>query len=360
MFLRYDTHDRQWVSLLTASQLFCVLSQTEFEEEFLIFDQHPAVAPLAWLSLLFVMLALACLTEEHPDSIRPYRLLSMRYDRIAWHSLSIDNPPFQPSVTAWKAMVLLIYGRLHRGENVSEDLRLAYNMANTIDCDSCCRQSIECEKHGILWIGLEMLCSMNRQAFGNAYEHGNPQKKGFLVNVYGKDFVGSPRLRMGYQIFCLVKDRFDLLHAKLLELSDFIADSTQDGFLSAWSLLGLLGRISYLGASIEEFSGELSASDAQSGVGFVQLKILQYLFQYLLLCAYMPFLEKYFSGDTSSHTLFYAAKCVESAQAIRVIFRSLSDNQPCKAFTWYFRGFGEEYVAVAERTLKRTNYLRYG
>ncbi|KAJ5568927.1 hypothetical protein N7450_011413 [Penicillium hetheringtonii] len=165
---------------------------------------------------------------------------------------------------------------------------------------------------------------------------------------------------MGPQMLCPAEERFTLLHAKLLEMSDFIVDSTRDGFLSAWSLLGLLGQISYIGASITEFSDELSASDAQSEVGFVQLKILQYLFQYLLLCAYMPFLEKYFSGDTSSHTLFYAAKCVESAQAIRVIFRSLSDNQPCKAFTWYFRGFGEEYVAVAEKTLKRTNHLRYG
>lgn len=161
-------------------------------------------------------------------------------------------------------------------------------------------------------------------------------------------------------MLCPAKERFTLLHSKLLELSGFIADSTRDGFLSAWSLLGLLGQMSYIGASIDEFSDELSASDAQPEVGFAQLKILQYLFQCLLLCAYLPFLDKYFSGDTSSHTLFYAAKCVESAQAIRNIFRSLSDNQPCKAFTWYFRGFGSEYVAVAERTLKRTNHLRYG
>ncbi|KAJ5568928.1 hypothetical protein N7450_011414 [Penicillium hetheringtonii] len=156
---------------------FTYVSPTEFEEEFLIFHQHPAVTPLAWRSLLFVVLALACLTEERPESIRSYRLLSMRYDRIACNSLSIDNPPFQPSVTAWKAMVLLIYGRLHRGENVSEDLRSAYNMANTIGCDSCCRQSLECETHGILWIGLEMLCSMNRQAFGNTCEHESPPKE---------------------------------------------------------------------------------------------------------------------------------------------------------------------------------------
>ncbi|KAJ5240675.1 uncharacterized protein N7469_002266 [Penicillium citrinum] len=270
------------------------------------------------------------------------------------------RPPFQPSVTAWKAMVLLIYGRLHRGENVSEDLRLAYNMANTIGCDLCCRQPPECEKHGILWIGLEMLCSMNRQASGNACEHGHSRRNGLWVKTYGKDFVGLPRLRMGYQMLYPAKERFTLLHSKLLELSGFIADSTPDGFLSAWSLLGLLGQMSYIGASIDEFSDELSASDAQPEVGFVQLKILQYWFQYLLLCAYKPFLEKYFSGDTSPHTLFYAAKCVESAQAIRVVFRSLSDNQPCKAFTWYFRVFGREYVAVAERTLKRTNHLRYG
>lgn len=284
----------------------------------------------------------------------------MRYDRIAWHSLSIDNPPFQPSVTVWKAMVLLIYGRLHRGENVSEDLRLAYNMANTIGCDSCRHQSPECEAHGILWIGLEMLCSMNRQAFGNACEHGHSRRNGLWVKTYGKDFVGLPRLRMGRQRLCSAEERFTLLHAKLLEMSGFIVDSTRHGFLSAWSLLGLLGQISYIGASIDEFSDELSASDAQSGVGFVQLTILQYLFQYLLLCAYKPFLEKYFSGDTSSHTLFYAAKCDESAQAIRVIYRSVSDSQPCKAFMWYFRGFGEKYVAVADRTLKRTNHLRHG
>jgi hypothetical protein len=85
----------------------------------------------------------------------------------------------------------------------------------------------------------------------------------------------------------------------------------------------------------------------------MQLDILQYALHYLLLCVYISFLEKYLHGDTAPHIRCYAARCVESAKAIQRIRRSWTNGQHCKAFEWFFRGFGKYYAVVAEKALSR-------
>ncbi|KAJ6001127.1 hypothetical protein N7481_001536 [Penicillium waksmanii] len=161
-----------------------------------------------------------------------------------------------------------------------------------------------------------MLFSMNQQVHGNTLEQEFFRSKGYLKP--------SP-----------LEDQFTMFYFKLLEVSDNIMYNTRYGLFSAWSLLGLVGQLSYIESSFAEFSSELNASDPQFEVRVVQLDILQYTLHYLLLCVYIAFLEKYLHGDTSPHTRCYAA------------------NQHCKAFGWFFRGFGRYYAVVAEETLSR-------
>lgn len=230
---------------------------------------------------------------------------------------------------------------------------MAYDMADAIGCDPCCEQFQACEEHHVLWIRLGMLFSMNQQAYVNTCEQEVFRSRGHLVNTHCHHSVEVPMLTMDTQKPSPTEEPFAMLHSKLLEVSDKIMYSTRHGLLSAWSLLGLVGQLSYIEPSLTEFSNELSASDPPFEVRAVQLDILKYTFHYLLLCAYMSFLEKYLHGDTAPHTSCYAARCVESAEVIRRISRPWTDCQHCKAFGWYFRGFGKYYAVVAERTLGR-------
>lgn len=150
-----------------------------------------------------------------------------------------------------------------------------------------------------------------------------------------------------------MEDQFTMFHFKLLEVSDNIMYNTRCGLFSAWNLLGLVGQLSYIESSFAEFSSELNASDPQFGVRVVKLDILQYTLHYLLLCVYISFLEKYLHGDTAPHIRCYAARCVESAKVIQRICRSWTNGQHCKAFGWFFGGFGKYYAVVAEKTLSR-------
>lgn len=55
---------------------------------------------------------------------------------------------------ALKAVILVIYGRFHDGEDVSKN-QLDYNMATAISCHQCYAQAMACEEHKIIWIGMK-------------------------------------------------------------------------------------------------------------------------------------------------------------------------------------------------------------
>ncbi|KAJ5203002.1 hypothetical protein N7449_005081 [Penicillium cf. viridicatum] len=146
------------------SMLFCVIDAASFKAEYEVFCRNPDVAPQLWLSFLFAILALACRAEEDPRRGCPSDDLSMLYENAAWDCL-LNDPPFEPSLSSLKAIILIIYGRTHRGEDVFSDLQLAYRTAIStkchIDTRQCVVEPMTCEEYGPLLIGLKTLSLHN-------------------------------------------------------------------------------------------------------------------------------------------------------------------------------------------------------
>lgn len=88
----------------------------------------------------------------------------MLYENAAWDCL-LNDPPFEPSLSSLKAIILIIYGRTHRGEDVFSDLQLAYRTAIStkchIDTRQCVVEPMACEEYGPLLIGLKTLSLHN-------------------------------------------------------------------------------------------------------------------------------------------------------------------------------------------------------
>lgn len=201
----------------------------------MIFRQNPNVAPLSWLSLLFAILALACRAEENSQSCL-FDKLSKKYEKAAWDCLSINKPPFESSTTALNALILIIYGRIHRGEDVSRNLQTAYNMATSISCHQCPAQPVACEEHRNLWISLKMLFSMNSQVYGDCRDQEGSWSLRLLAGIDCKEPVEVNDLPMRMEPSPPLEMTFTMLQFHVLEMSDTVALSTQHGLLSEWSL----------------------------------------------------------------------------------------------------------------------------
>lgn len=83
----------------------------------------------SWLSLLFAILALGCRAEGDSKILCLSDDLSIFYEKVAWHGLLTSDSPSEPSLSALNAIVLIIYARAHRGQDVFSDLQLSYRMA---------------------------------------------------------------------------------------------------------------------------------------------------------------------------------------------------------------------------------------
>ncbi|CAG8887474.1 unnamed protein product [Penicillium egyptiacum] len=333
--------------------LFYSFPPAQLEGEYLIFRQHPDVAPLPWLSLLFAILALACRTEENSQRRPLSDMLSIKYEEVACDCLSIHYPPFEPSTIALKAVILIIYNRVHRGEDVSKDLHSAYDMAISMSCQQCSTQPMACEEHRILWIGLKMLCSMNFQVHGHCHDPEVSRSIRLLTGIDYEKPVKVHNLSISTKASTLPEKTFTMLQFQVLKMSDTIAMSMQHDLLSEWTLPGVIGELSHMEKYYSELSTRLDGSDLQLGFWKGSFDILQYTVQYLLQRLYMPYLEKYLDGDTTPDSQSAAIKCIRCARATLRLFSSLTGNQHLKAFTWYFRGFGAYYAAMSRRTLDR-------
>ncbi|KAJ5144503.1 hypothetical protein N7526_002011 [Penicillium atrosanguineum] len=105
-------------------------SVTQFQEDLKAFRQNPDSTSRSWLAMLFAILALGYQAEENTEQ-------SIYYENAAWKYLPINDSLFEQSTTALEATLLIIYGRVLRGDNVSSDLSLAYKKAKNIGCHQC-------------------------------------------------------------------------------------------------------------------------------------------------------------------------------------------------------------------------------
>ncbi|CAG7949969.1 unnamed protein product [Penicillium salamii] len=111
------------------STLFWVINAAQFETEYEAFCCNTQVVTPSWLSLLFAILALGCRAEEDSKILYLPDALSIFYEKVAWHCLLTSDSSSEPSLSALKAILLIIFARTNRGQDVFSDLQLAYRMA---------------------------------------------------------------------------------------------------------------------------------------------------------------------------------------------------------------------------------------
>ncbi|KAJ5556041.1 hypothetical protein N7513_003683 [Penicillium frequentans] len=327
--------------------LFCTFSSVQFEDEYAIFRQNRDLAPLTWLSLLFAILALACRAEQVPENAHHFDTLSTRYEKAGWNCLSINNPPFEPSKAALKALILIIYSRVHRGEDVSSDLQTAYGMATSTDCQRCSTQPMTCEEHETLWTALKVLLFMNGQLYCDSPNQEVSRNLYQTADINWRDRFEMQKPSMSLESSPLSEIGFTMLQFRILMISDTINMSTKHGLSSSWSLSGVVSEL----ARIENDCNHFCASQGEFCEG--RLGILRFSIQFLRQTAHLPFIESYLDGDTTSDTRFAAETCIDSATWALEMFCLLIGDKHFNAYSWYMRGFGKHCAMICMTTLRR-------
>ncbi|KAJ6089227.1 hypothetical protein N7499_004074 [Penicillium canescens] len=316
------------------SMLCCVIDAASFEAEYEAFCRNFNVAPQSWLSLLFAILALACRAEEDSGRGCFSDDLSMRYEEAAWHCLLTNDPPFEISQSSLKAMVLIIYGRTHRGEDVFSDLQLACRAAIStkchVDTEQCVVQPKVCEEYQCILVSLKAL---------------------FMLNAQMHDYYRNPVLTQGAAELSPRETTFTMLNSQLLKISDTICVSAERGLMSECTLAVLETELDRMEKVCSELNTKLGGPGSQSISHQSGYGILHCYINYLLHLLFLPCLQRYLDGETTSETRLSALKCIAFAKATLRVFNLLAESMQCKSYAWYIRGLGSYYAEQSAYTL---------
>lgn len=250
-------------------------------------------------------------------------------------------------------MIHIIYGRVHRGEDVSSDLQTAYGMATSTDCHRCSTQPMTCEEHGTLWIALKMLLFMNGQLYGDSPNQEASRNLYQTVDIHWKDRFEMQKSSRSLEGSPLSKIGFTMLHFWVLMTSDTINMSTKHGLSSSWSLPGVVSELARIENDCNHFDAGPYSSDSQREFCEVRLGILRFSIHFLRQTAHFPFVESYLDGDTTSDTRFAAETCIDSATWALQMFCSLIGDKHFNGYSWYMRGFGKHCAMICMTTLRR-------
>ena len=162
--------------------MFHVLHDPTLRTEYAEFCKSPGQVPLAFLALLFVVLAIAVLTLEIDDpllqelsregsGIARIRSIASRYRQAATKCLSADQFMLQHNLYTVKALVLLIYAMSHTDGPTWPLLGLTLHIATAIGCHIDPNHlgvgPVEAEERRRCWAGLKMLYQNQATCMGN-------------------------------------------------------------------------------------------------------------------------------------------------------------------------------------------------
>lgn len=163
-------------------QLFHILRDPTFAQQYRSFESNPECVSLSWLALLFDILdtAVIALDADHPllhnlswKQTYPEKIaeLSARYRQAALECLHADHYMWRHNLAMHQALVILKYGINHSHGQPWSLLGLAYNKALAIGCHvdpaTFNLNVIECEERRRCWSCLMMLYTLQNSALGN-------------------------------------------------------------------------------------------------------------------------------------------------------------------------------------------------
>ncbi|CAG7927810.1 unnamed protein product [Penicillium olsonii] len=335
------------------SMLFCVVDAAKFETEYDAFCRNTQVVTPCWLSLLFAILALGCRAEEDSKILCLYDDLSIFYEKAAWNCLLASDSPSEPSLSALKAIVLIVYGRAHRGQDVFSDLQLAYHMAVSTKGHIAGQSVVEpmvSEEYRCLLTGMKTLSLLNAQV--HDYYRNQDLIRDLLPPADIYESTGRANLSLSAE-GSPSQMTFTILNLQLLEISHTIFMSAEIGFKSEWSLDALETELFRMEKHCSEVYANLSHSDSQLGSHQDSHGILHCYINYLVHLLFLPDLDRYLDGDITPETRISQQKCTTFAKASLRNFNLLADNMEFKSYAWYIRGVGSYYAERSAYALTR-------
>lgn len=196
---------------MLTDQLFHILHDPTFSEQYEAFESDPETVSLSWLALLFAILGTAvhALESDHPilnnlsrklTSPEKVADLSARYRQASLDCLHADHYMWRHNLTMLQALVVLIYGINHTHGHSWGLLGLTYNMALAIGCHidptAFNLDVLESEQRRRCWSGLMMLYTLQNSSLGNI----GPRHDSFPSTTQAPADVNDDELMLGFPI----------------------------------------------------------------------------------------------------------------------------------------------------------------
>ncbi|KAJ5318651.1 hypothetical protein N7476_005071 [Penicillium atrosanguineum] len=290
---------------------------TQFQEDLKAFRQNPDSTSRSWLAMLFAILALGYQAEENTEQ-------SIYYENAAWKYLPINDSLFEQSTTALEATLLIIYGRVLRGDNVSSDLSLAYKKAKNIGCHQCSTEPMTCEEHRIYLVSLKTLLFMNYQVYGDCQD---PSVLGYIL-LAGRTSVETESLSMNVNAL----SRFLVQHYEALGILDTVTRSMRQDEYSDRRIPGVAKKLSRLENDCNnELDTDLSASDSDKRF---YREILLYTIRHIRQLVCLSYTEKPIDEDIAPNAESAAILGIDSAICTLKIFYSLTEDKQFEKYAW--------------------------
>jgi hypothetical protein len=163
-------------------QLFHILHDPTFNNQYEEFEQAPESMPLSWLALLYAILGTSvmalgpssdALSELSRKRSGPEQIaeLSERYRNAALRCLEADNYLWQQNVTTLQALIILIYSINHSHGQTWTLLGMTYHIALSLGChidpSEFSLDVVSSEERRRCWAGVMMLYMIQNTSLGN-------------------------------------------------------------------------------------------------------------------------------------------------------------------------------------------------
>ncbi|KAJ5232708.1 hypothetical protein N7468_005664 [Penicillium chermesinum] len=343
------------------SPVFHILHDMTFEAEYQQFCHDPSSVSIAWLSLLFAILAIAVSALDDDDPLlsdlgertvsRNIKVLSARYRSAALRCLAADGVMTRHSISSLQALVLISYARLQRGLAFWTLLGLTHHVAISMGChidpERFMLGPIEREERRRVWAGLMLLYTIQNTSFGSLDQQMLSQDVKVPADVDDIDLLTSPSMPITSDPSTSpsagrpTQMTYLLLTFRLYKISNKVCETIFSyPQLSRYSVSQLEAEI----LAVRDMCDARYTLDSNEETLAVHhqanLNILYSQIHQLLLLLLRPTLCRYLQGEITQETSDTRAKCISSAKTSLTIFQTLLEAPQFAPYKWYTSGLG--------------------
>lgn len=327
-----------------------ILHDLTFEAEYQQFCHDPSSVSLAWLALLFAILAIAVSALDDDDPLlsdlgrertvsRNIKVLSARYRSAALRCLAADGIIVRHSINSLQALILINYARIQRGLPIWTMLGFTHHVAISMGCHLDPERfplgAIEREERRRVWAGLMMLYTIQNTSFGSLDQQILSQDVKLPADVDDVDLLTGPTAsitsdpsssptRPTQMTYLLMTFRLYKTSAKICETI------FSHPHVSRFTPLQLEAEVLAVRDMCDARYQLDTANESLPIHHRANLNILYSHTHQLFLLLFRPGLCQYLQGEITPETCTARAKCIASAKSSLQIFQTLfaSPNSP--------------------------------